>query len=113
MKKLQKLALPVLIVIVVFLIYKFYFSGATGLGSFSDFDPNNNAIKPIIVQLVKERGINQEGGSIVFFAADKNGRVEKIYGEFSLPAGFENADIITLKGHLTQSGFHAHEVSLD
>jgi len=113
MKKLQKLALPVLIVIVVFLIYKIYFSGAKGLGSFSDFDPNNNAIKPIAVQLLRDRGINQQGESIMFYASDKNGQVVQIYGEMVLPSGFENADIITLKGHLTQSGFHAHEVSLD
>lgn len=112
MKKLQKLALPVLIVIVILLIYKIYFSGAKGLGSFSDFDPNNNAVKPITVRLVQDRGINQQGGSVVFFASDMNGQVVQIYGEFRLPDGFENAEIVTVKGHLTQSGFHAHEAVL-
>ncbi len=113
MKKLQKLALPVLIVIVILLIYKIYFSGAKGLGSFSDFDPNNNAVKPITVELLQDRGINQQGNAASFYVSDKNGRVVVVSGEFLLPQGMENAKIITLKGHLTQSGFHAHEVVIE
>jgi hypothetical protein len=44
MKILQKLILPLLLLLVVFIIYKFYFA-KSGLGSFDDFDPNNNAVK--------------------------------------------------------------------
>ncbi len=113
MKTLQKLILPVLLIIVVFLIYKIYFSGAKGLGSFSDFDPNNNAVKPITVELLQDREINQQGNAVSFYVSDKNGRVVLVSGEFLLPQGIEKAKIITLKGHLTQSGFHAHEVVIE
>lgn len=113
MKNLQKLILPVLLIIVVFLIYKIYFSSNKGLGSFSDFDPNNNAVKPITVELLKDRGINQQGGAVVFYVSDKTGKEMMVTGELSLPQGIENANVITIKGHLSQGGFHAHEVVID
>lgn len=113
MKNLQKFILPILLIVIIFLIYKIYFTADKGLGSFSDFDPNNNAVKPITVRLIQERGINQQGGSVVFFASDRNGQVVQVYGELRLPDGFENAEIITIKGHLTQSGFHAHEAEIE
>lgn len=113
MKYIQKLILPVLLLAIIFLIYKIYFTSEKGLGSFSDFDPNNNAVKPITVRVLHEKGINQEGGNVVFFASDKNGQVFQVYGELRLPEGFENAEIITAKGHRTQSGFHAHEIVLE
>lgn len=113
MKNLQKLILPLLFIIVVFLIYKIYFTSEKGLGSFSDFDPNNNAVKPITVKVLHEKGVSQQGGSIVFFASDRNGQVVQIYGELNLPNGFKDAEIVTAKGHLTQSGFHAHEIEID
>jgi hypothetical protein len=113
MKYLQKLVLPILLIIVAFLIYKIYFSSNKGLGSFSDFDPNNNAVKPITVELLKDRGINQEGGAVVFYVLDKTGKDVMVTGELSLPQGFESAKVITLKGHLSQGGFHAHEVVIE
>lgn len=113
MKHLQKITLPILLAIVVFLIYKIYFSGEKGLGSFSDFDPNNNAVKPIVVELLNERGINQQAGSVTFYVSDKSGQVVLVSGELVLPDGIDEAKIITLKGHLTQTGFHAHEIEIE
>jgi hypothetical protein len=113
MKYLQKIILPLLLIVVVFLVYKIYFSTEKGLGSFSDFDPNNNAVKPITVELLQDRGINRQGGAVVFYVSDKNGKVMMVSGELILPEGIEKAKVITLKGHLSQSGFHAHEVSID
>lgn len=113
MKKLQKLILPILIIVVLILIFKIYFSPDKGLGSFSDFDPNNNAVKPIRVQLLYDRGINQQGGAVSFYVSDKDGKVVLVNGEFALPEAFESANEITIKGHLSQNGFHAHEVEVD
>lgn len=113
MKKVQKLILPILLAAVVFIIYIFYFSTGKELGSFTDFDPNNNAVKPITVQLLKDRGINQQGGAVVFYVSDKNGQVMMVTGEVMLPPGFDNAETITLKGHLSQGGFHTHEVEIE
>ena len=112
MKNLQKLILPVLLILVVFIIYKFYFA-KSGLGSFNDFDPNNTAVKEIRVQLVIERGITQQGEDVVFYAADKNGRVMMVNGHVNLPDGFDKAEVIILKGHLSGDSFHTHEVLLD
>ena len=113
MKTLQKLILPALIVAAIFLVYKFYFVTGGDLGSFSDFDPNNNAVKEIRVQLLADRGIENSGGGVSFYASDKTGKAVNIYGEAQLPNGFESANVVILRGHLTQSGFHVHEILLD
>ena len=73
MKILQKLILPTLIVAAVFLVYKFYFDKGSELGSYSDFDPNNSAVKEIRVQLLIDRGIEQHAGEVSFFTSDRNG----------------------------------------
>jgi cytochrome c-type biogenesis protein CcmE len=113
MKILQKLILPVLIVAAVFLVYKFYFVKGEQLGSFSEFDPNNSAVKEIRVQLLPDKGIEQQGGMVSFFTSDRNGKVVQVSGELMLPDGFENAKVIILRGHISQDGFHAHEVLID
>lgn len=113
MKTLQKLILPLLLVLIVFIIYTLYFSGASGLGSFDDFDPNNNAVKEIKVQLVPNQNINQQGGSFSFIVADKNGKTLQAFGSASLPQGIGEAETIILKGHVNQSGFCTHEVLAD
>jgi len=112
MKILQKLILPILLILVVFIIYNFYFS-KSGLGSFDDFDPNNTAVKEIRVQLVADRGITQQGEDVVFYAADKNGKIMMVNGHVSLPEGFDKAEVVILKGHLSGNSFHTHEVLLD
>jgi len=95
------------------MVYKFYFVKGAELGAYSDFDPNNNAVKEIRVLLLPDKGIEQQGGVVSFFTSDRNGQVVQVSGELSLPDGFENAKVIILKGHLSQSGFHAHEVLID
>lgn len=113
MKFLQKIILPLLIGLVIFVIYTFYFAGKSDLGSFNDFDPNNSAVKDIRVKLLSERGINHLGGETVFYVVDKNGKVVMVSGAMQLPENFDKAETIILKGHLTQGGFHAHSVEID
>jgi cytochrome c-type biogenesis protein CcmE len=113
MKKLQKLILPLLLVIVVFIIYKFYFATDGKLGSFTDFDSNNNAVKEIRVELLADRGISKNGSDITFYVSDTNNKIMMVSGSLNLPSGFDNAKIIILRGHLSGNSFHAHEVLLD
>jgi hypothetical protein len=113
MKTLQKLILPVLIVLIAFIIYTLYFTRGSDLGSFDDFDPNNNAVKEIKVQVVPNQNINQQGGSFSFIVADKNGKTLQAFGSASLPQGIGEAETIILKGHVNQSGFCTHEVLAD
>lgn len=113
MKKLQKLILPVLLVIVVFIIYQFYFATSDKLGSFDDFDPNNTAVKEIRVQLLADRGITNNGADATFYVSDRNNKVMLVSGSLSLPNDFENAKIVILRGHLSGNSFHAHEVLLN
>jgi len=113
MKILQKLILPVLIIAAIFLVYEFYFDKGSDLGLYSTFDPNNSAVKEIRVQLLADRGIEQQGGEVSFFTSDRDGKVVRVSGSLMLPEEFENAKVIILRGHLSQGGFHAHEVLLD
>jgi cytochrome c-type biogenesis protein CcmE len=114
MKYVQKLILPVLILAVALLIYSIYFSPKKGLGSFSDFDPNNNAVKDIRVKVVAERGIEKTShGGAKFYAADKSNNVIVINAD-KVPEGIESAQIVILRGHLSQNNsFHAHDVLLE
>jgi cytochrome c-type biogenesis protein CcmE len=113
MKILQKLILPILIISAVLLVYKFYFVKGDELGSFADFDPNNSAVKEIRVMLLAEKGIEQHGGDVSFFVSDGDGRIVEVSGTVRLPDGFEAAKVILLRGHLSGSGFHTHEVLID
>jgi len=112
MKILQKLILPLLLLLVVFIIYNFYFA-KSGLGSFDDFDPNNNAVKEIRVKVLSNQNISTGGGSFSFIVADKDGKTLQAFGSASLPQGIGEAETIILKGHVNQSGFCTHEVLTD
>jgi hypothetical protein len=117
MKSLQKFILPGLIILSALVIYLVYFSPKEGLGSFSDFDPNNNANKDIRVQLVKEKGIDTSSrpGSSIFYVVDRNGISYMIDGPLELPPGILTANVVILRGHLHKNPdyFHASSVRLD
>ena len=108
MKNLQKLILPILVIVVIAIIYIFYFAPNSALGSFDDFDVNNSAVKDIKVQILQDKGINNNS----FFVSDKTGKVVLVQAD-NLPAGIESAEIVILKGHLNKDVFHAHNVLLD
>lgn len=114
MKTLQKFILPILVIAIIGIVYTIYFSPKEGLGSFSDFDPNNNAVKDIRVMLILERGITKTpDGGAVFFVSDRDNNVLQVNAD-KVPSEFDSAEIIILKGHLSQNNsFHAHDVLLD
>lgn len=112
MKTLQKLILPILLILVVFIIYNFYFA-KSGLGTFDSFDPNNTAVKEILVQIIPNQTIDPAAGSFNFSVADKNGKILQAFGSASLPQGIGESETIILKGHVNQSGFCTHEVLAD
>ena len=107
MKHLQKLILPLLVISIIALVYFVYFT-AEGLGSFSDFDVNNSASKDIKVEILHEKGINNNA----FFVIDKTGKEVLVHADH-FPSGFESAKIVVLRGHLNKDSFHAHDVLLD
>lgn len=115
MERLQKLILPFLIGTIIIIIYLFYFKEKEELGKFSTFDPNNLASKEIRVKLVKEKGIDKSGHEAVYWVIDGDNKEMMVYGPTidKLPEGIENAEILILLGHLTQSGFHSHAVRID
>jgi hypothetical protein len=114
MKILQKLIFPVLLLAVIILVYTVYFSPSKGLGSFSDFDPNNNAVKDIKVTVVLDKGVNNDShGGVVFYAADKDNNVIVINAD-KVSLDIESAEIVILRGHMSQNNsFHAHDVIPD
>jgi hypothetical protein len=112
MKSIQKIILPVLIISAAALLYFTYFSPKEGLGSFSDFDTNNNANKEIRVKVVTEKGINNQEGVITFFAVDNNGTEMMIQAPADIPENIGTAGEVTLRGHLHPDHFHAVDVQL-
>lgn len=112
-----KWVLPVLILAAGWLMYTFYFSPKEGLGSFAEFDPNNNANKDIRVRILYDKGINidQVSGASVFIAIDRNNVEYKIQGPMQLPPSVTNktSDIVILRGHIHKEYFHASSVRGD
>lgn len=111
MKSLQKLILPALLFTVFLLVYFVYFAPTEELGSFRDFDPNNNAVKDIKVLLVAEKGVNKTGhGGATFYVLDRHD-TEVLINADKIPEGIESAEVLILRGHLSSStSFHAHDV---
>lgn len=108
----KKLFVPVLVLVVAAVVYFSYFSKSEGLGSFADFDTNNNANKEIRVEIVREKGVNKDeaSGSTSFYAKDRNGVEVFVQAPLMLPPSFDMSDIVTLRGHLHKEYFHAAEV---
>lgn len=57
--------------------------------------------------------MNHDGNSFIFYVHDKNKNVMQVNSTSALPDGFETAEIITIKGHLSSNSFHAHEILID
>ena len=112
MKYLQKLILPVLLILVVAVIYIFYFAPTEKLGSFSDFDPNNTAVKDIRVMVLQDRGIEKDSHGAHFYVADRNNQIYIVNAD-KVPEGIESVQAVILRGHLNKESFHAHDVLLD
>jgi len=111
--KAQKLILPLLIIAVAAVLYFLYFSPKDDLGFFSDFDPNNNANRDIIVKLLPDKGFVQDknAGGTVFFVEDGAGKVMRVVGPLTLPPGMDVTNRVTLRGHLHTDYFHAASVT--
>lgn len=112
MNFIKKLTIPLLLIILISLMYTFYFSDK-GLGSFTTFDTNNNANKEIRVKIVHEKGINidQQNGTVNFYAADKNGIQYLV--EAPVSGNLQSALEVVLTGHLHTDHFHATGIEID
>lgn len=114
MKALQKMILPALLLAAILIIYFIYFAPRTELGLYSNFDTNNNANKDIRVALVREKEIQTDplNQNASFYAVDGAGVQNFVQAPYPLPDGFDESDVIILKGHLHEDHFHAVEVSV-
>lgn len=114
MKKFEKIIIPALLLISIYFIYIFYFAPKTGLGDFSEFDPNAHVQKEINVKLISSDGFDYTNspGKVIFYVHDIRGKKVAVIAPAGLPEGIESAEKITLFGHLHQSTFEAVEVKL-
>lgn len=116
MQKIQKLILPILIVVVLGLIYMFYLSPQKGLGSFDDVDPDAHVQKEIKVKLLAGEGINLTSDPMkaLFYVVDVKGKkVQVAIDKPLLPEGIEQSEFVTVVGHFHGARFDAVEVKLN
>jgi cytochrome c-type biogenesis protein CcmE len=113
MRIIQKLILPILIILVAVIIYIVYFGGEKTTGNFADFDTNNNANKEIRLTVVREKGVEQNtsAGTAMFFGKDSKGIEYPVQVPLPLPDDFDKLQTVLLKGHLHKDHFHAIEIS--
>ena len=114
MKNIQKLILPILVVVILATLYFSYFAPSDELGSFARLDANNNAAVPIIVKMVKDKGVKRsQDGSYIFYVVDKDNKEVLVNGLRELPPGMNDAKSMVLTGHLSgQDAYHAHGIEL-
>ncbi len=114
MKNIQKLILPGLVIFIIAILYFSYFAPSDDLGSFSKFDPNNNASMPIIVKLVKEKGVQRNSdGTYTFYVLDIDNKEMLVSGLKDLPPGMNDTKSLVITGHLSGAdAFHAHGIEL-
>ncbi len=114
MKNIQKLILPGLIVFILAILYFSYFAPSDDLGSFARMDTNSNASVPIVVKLVKEKGVQRTpDGTYVFYVVDIQNKEVQINGLEKLPPGMNDSKSMVLTGHLSgETSFHAHGIEL-
>ena len=114
MKNIQKLILPGLVIFIAAILYFSYFAPSDDLGSFSKFDSNNNASMPIIVKLVKEKGVQRSpDGTYTFYVLDIDNREMLVTGLSDLPPGMNDTKSMVITGHLSGAdAFHAHGIEL-
>jgi cytochrome c-type biogenesis protein CcmE len=114
MKNIQKFILPGLIVFILAILYFSYFAPSDDLGSFARLDSNSNASVPIIVKLVKDKGVQRtQEGTYVFYVVDIDNKEMLINGLENLPPGMNDSKSMVLTGHLSsESSFHAHGIEL-
>ena len=116
MKKFQKFILPGFLFGLIFVIYFSYFSPQRGLDSFGDIDPDSHAQKEIKVKLLLQDGFEKSSGGSgksLFYVQDRNGRKVMVETNNELPAGFEQAEFITIVGHFHQDIFEAVQVVIE
>jgi len=114
MNNLQKLVLPGLVIVIVAILYFSYFAPSDELGSFAKLDSNSSASVPIIVKLVKEKGVQRtQDGSYIFYVLDRDNKEMLITGIKDLPPGMNDSKSMVLTGHLSGAdAFHAHGIEL-
>lgn len=114
MKKIEKFLLPALVLIILGLLYYFYFAPSDELGRFSRLDSNSNASVPIVVKLVKEKGVQRvQDGSYIFYVTDADNKEMLITGLKDLPPGMNDSKTMVLTGHLSgKDAYHAHGIEL-
>lgn len=114
MKNIQKIILPGLVIVILALLYFSYFAPSDELGVFSKLDSNSSAALPIVVKMVKEKGIQRaQDGTYIFYVLDGENKEMLITGVKDVPPGMDDAKTIVLTGHLSgNNSFHAHGVEL-
>lgn len=113
----KQVKIIIAVIIGIFLIWVFwsvYNTSKEGTESFGNFDINSTANKNIRVELLKEKGITPSaGGGASFFVKDRAGIIKKVTIEKELPAGFEDAKVLNLLGHLHGDYFHAADIVIE
>lgn len=114
MKNIEKLILPALLLFIVAVLYFTYFAPSDELGSFARLDTNSNAAVPIIVKLVKDKGVQRTpDGTYTFYVLDKDNKEVLVSGLKTLPPGMDDTKSMVITGHMSgKDGFHAHGIEL-
>ncbi len=105
----------ILAALAVFILYVLYvMSPSDELASFEKLRTAGEINQNVKVKVLHAKGYNQDarGNILGFLAADRNGEEATVQLQEPAPAGFQNADIVEILGHMHGSNFVAKRATI-
>lgn len=110
--KYTKVIVTIFAMFIFYVIYLLFIATTHEIFDLSTLDPNDNKNIDIRVYLAKDKPIQIDPAQniSIFYIKDKNAKLYKVQGPADVPAGFQDAEIVILRGHLHHDYFHASSI---
>lgn len=110
--KYTKLVISIFAIFIVYVVYLLFFATSKEIFDMTKLNPDDNKNVDVRVYLAKDKPIQIDPAQniSIFYIKDKNAKLYKVQGPADVPAGFQDAEIVILRGHLHHDYFHASSI---
>lgn len=110
--KYTKLVISTFAIFIVYVVYLLFFAASEEISDLNKLNPDDIKNVDVRVYLAKDKPIQIDPAQniSIFYIKDKNAKLHKVQGPADVPAGFQDAEIVILRGHLHHDYFHASSI---
>jgi cytochrome c-type biogenesis protein CcmE len=110
--KYSKYIVTIFLLFIFYIVYVLFIAESKEISDFSKLGVDDNKNVDVRVYLAKDKPIQVDAmqGQSVFYVKDSNMKLYKVVGPSDLPAGFQDAEIVVIRGHLHHDYFHASSI---